>query len=349
MKFQTATSPHTAHTNSMTQVMSLVLLGLVPGTIALWWHFGWGVIVNIVIACITAVAAETIVLKLRNRPIQPAIMDLSAIVTAVLLAIALPPLLPWWNTVLGVLFAIVIAKQLFGGVGYNPFNPAMAGYVLLLISFPVSMTNWLPANELSSVSFGLGETVSAIFGGPLPGNVAWDALSGATPLDYLRTQLDQSMMVGEVLIGNMWASFGGKGWESVNFWFLIGGLFLLWRKVINWRIPVSMLASLFLFSGFFHVVDPDLYASPGFHLFSGATMLAAFFIATDPVSASTTPRGQLIFGASIGFIIFVIRAWGGYPDAVAFAVLLLNMAAPTIDYYTKPRVFGVAAKGDNNE
>lgn len=338
MRFDTASSPHSVSASSLTKVMSLVLLGLLPGVAALWWYFGWGVIINIILASSTAVVAEAAVLKLRNKPIAPALSDLSAVVTACLLAVALPPLLPWWQTVLGTLFAIVLVKQLFGGIGYNPFNPAMAGYVLLLISFPTTMTLWLSAADISTYTLNFGQTFNAIFSGQLPNNLLWDSVSGATPLDNMRTLISQNKMVEEVLSGS--AATSASSWQIVNIAFIIGGIFLMAKRVITWRIPVSLIVSLFLISGFFWAVDPDIYASPSFHLLSGGTMLAAFFIATDPVTASTTPRGQIIYGALIAVFIYVIRAWGGYPDAVAFAVLLLNMAAPTIDYYTKPRTFG---------
>jgi len=340
MEFATHSSPHRIGPQSVTRVMGMVLLALIPGTLALWWYFGWGVIVNIVIATLTAVAAEALVLRIRGRAAGPVLVDLSAVLTAWLLAIALPPLLPWWQTVLGSAFAIIVAKQLFGGIGFNPFNPAMAGYVLLLVSFPVSMTRWLPPEIVSGEGLNLLETLRVVFTGILPADTNWDTLSSATPLDEMRSELSQNRMISEIRQSPLWGDFGARGWEWVANWFLLGGLFLLWKGVITWRIPLSMLAALAVISGIFWAFDPETHPHPGFHLFSGAAIVGAFFIATDPVSSSTTPRGQLIFGALIGCLVFIIRTWGGYPDAVAFAVLLMNMAAPTIDYYTQPRVFG---------
>jgi electron transport complex protein RnfD len=162
----------------------------------------------------------------------------------------------------------------------------------------------------------------------------------ATPLDEMRTQLDQNRMIEEIRTSPLWGDFGGRGWEWVGNWFLIGGLFLLWRRVISWHIPVSMLLCLLFTAGFFWSLDPQAHPFPAFHMFAGGAILGAFFIATDPVSSCTTRKGQLIFGALVGLLIFVIRTWGGYPDAVAFSVLLMNIAAPTIDHYTQPRVFG---------
>jgi electron transport complex protein RnfD len=320
--------------------MGMVLLALLPGTLAMFWYFGWGVLINIVLAVATAVAAEAAVLRLRGRAVGPVLIDLSAVLTAWLMAIALPPLLPWWQTVLGSAFAIVIAKQLFGGIGFNPFNPAMAGYVLLLVSFPVTMTRWLPPDVLSSGMLSLVDSLHITFSGTPPLGQTWDAITSATPLDEMRTQLSQNLMISEIRESPLWGDFGGRGWEWIGNWFLIGGLFMIWRRVISWRIPASMLGALILVSGLFWAIDPNTHPFPAFHVFSGGAILGAFFIATDPVSASTTPRGQLIYGAMIGLLVFVIRTWGGYPDAVAFAVLLLNMAAPTIDYYTQPRIFG---------
>jgi electron transport complex protein RnfD len=267
-------------------------------------------------------------------------MDWSAVVTAVLFAVSVPPTIPWWMTLLGMVFAIVLVKQLYGGLGYNPFNPAMAAYVFLLVSYPVEMTQWLAPYVVADHSLSPLQSAELILLGHLPQGLDWDAISSATPLDEMRTQLDQDRMISEIRQSPLWGDFGGRGWEWVGNWFLVGGIYLLWRRIVAWQIPVAMLGSLTLLSGLFWLFDPQAYPVPGFHLFSGGAMLGAFFIATDPVTASTTPRGQLIFGAAIGVLVFVIRSWGGYPDGVAFAVLLLNIAAPTIDYYTQPRVFG---------
>jgi len=340
MRFPTISSPHTARPNSVTQTMLWVILALVPGTIAMTWYFGWGIVIHMVLASLAAVAAEALVLKLRGRPVVSAIGDLSAVLTALLFAITIPPLLPWWLTVLGITFAIIVVKQLYGGIGYNPFNPAMAGYILLLVSYPVEMTSWLPPEMLNTQPLDFTQTLGVIFTGSLPANLAWDAVTAATPLDVMRTLLDQNQMLSEIRQHPMWGNFGGRGWEWVNNWLLLGGLFLLYKRVISWHIPVAMLGSLLLIAMLFHFLDQETYPFGLFHIFSGGTMLGAFYIATDPVTACTTRRGQLIYGASIGLLVYVIRTWGGYPDAVAFAVLLLNMAAPTIDYYTQPRVFG---------
>ena len=346
MDFATSSSPHLSGPQSITRVMGLVLLALIPGTLALLWYFGWGVLINLTIAIATALLAEAAVLRLRRRAVGATLTDLSAVVTAWLLALALPPLLPWWQTVLGSAFAIVVVKQLFGGIGHNPFNPAMAGYVLLLVSFPVTMTRWLPPEVISGQALSLADSLHIIFAGMPPPGQSWDAISSATPLDQMRSELSQNHMISEIRQSPLWGDFGGRGWEWVGNWFLLGGLFLVWRRVISWRIPTSMLGALLLIAGLFWAIDPETHPFPAFHIFSGGAILGAFFVATDPVSACTTPRGQLIYGALIGMMVFVIRTWGGYPDAVAFSVLLLNMAAPTIDYYTQPRIFGKRGRDD---
>lgn len=333
-------SPHSIRPNRVDQVMLQVILALIPGTLAVIWYFGWGVAINMALASLFAISVEAAALKLRGRPALPAIRDLSALVTALLFALATPPTLPWWLTLLGIVFAIGVAKQLFGGLGYNPFNPAMAGYVFLLVSYPLAMTSWLPPQILAEHGLGFTDSVRLIFAGIPPEGLSWDAITMATPLDQMRTQLDQNRMIEEIRTSPLWGDFGGRGWEWVGNWFLLGGLFLLWRRVISWHIPVSMLLSLLLTAGFFWSLDPQTHPFPAFHMFSGGAILGAFFIATDPVSSCTTRKGQIIFGASLGVLVFVIRTWGGYPDAVAFSVLLMNIAAPTIDYYTQPRVFG---------
>jgi electron transport complex protein RnfD len=339
MQYKTFSSPHLHRGHSVPWIMRQVLLALVPGVLAYVWYFGFGVVVQLALAMGTAVAAEAAVLRLRRRPLAATLADSSALVTGALLALALPPLAPWWATVLGALFAIVIVKQLFGGIGYNPFNPAMAGYVMLLVSFPREMTQWLPPAELGDY-VGPIQALSAVFTGALPGGAGLDAISQATPLDVLRTQLGQRYMLSDITTRPVFGAVAGRGWETIAFLYLLGGVYLIWRKVITWHIPVALLGGLAGAALVFNVGYPDQFASPLFHLFSGGAMLGAFFIATDPVSAATTPKGRLVFGAGIGVLVYIIRTWGGYPDGVAFAVLLMNIAVPTIDHYTQPRVFG---------
>lgn len=338
MRFKTITSPHDQSGNRVSDVMFNVVLALLPGTLALAWFFGWGVILNIIIAVAAAWAAEALILAIRKRPILATLKDNSALVSAWLLALALPPLAPWWLTVVGITFAIVFAKQLYGGLGYNPFNPAMVGYVVLLISFPLEMTQWLSPRTVAALP-DLAATLNIKLLGQLPPG-GWDALSGATPLDLMKVELGLMKPVEEITANPLFGYVSGQGWEWVGALYLLGGLYLIFKHIITWHIPVAMLGSLFALSAVFFLVGPDSHPSPLFHLFSGGALIGAFFIATDPVSACTSNKGKLFYGAGIGLITYVIRRWGGYPDGVAFAVLLMNMAAPFIDYYTKPRVFG---------
>jgi len=338
MSLYAPSSPHFHNDNSVTKVMLKVLYALIPGILVYFYLFGYGVLINILLAIVTALSCEAIMLKLRNRPLIPFLSDGSAIITAVLLALSIPSIAPWWTIVLGTAFAIIIAKHLYGGLGYNPFNPAMVGYAMLLISFPQIMTTW-PAN-IGASFINFANSLNFSFGTIKPEQLIADAVSGATPLDYLKSQLGLGNALSEIMPNEIFGMIAGNNFEWISIAFLVGGIWLIKQKIIHWQIPVSVLGSLFAISLLFFLIDDTLYASPIFHVFSGASILCAFFIATDPVSASTTPRGKIIYGVSIGLLIFIIRTWGGYPDAVAFAVLLMNMCAPTIDYYTKPRTYG---------
>lgn len=250
--------------------------------------------------------------------------------------------------VLGTAFAIIIAKQLYGGLGQNPFNPAMIGYVVLLISFPVQMTTWLPPESLMTAPLDLNDTLMLIFSGHTADGAVIhqliqtaDGVSQATPLDSLKTGLRSGHSVVEILHQPIYqGEFAGLGWQWINAGFLLGGIILLLRGVIHWQIPVSFIVALAACSALGGYFTPHNAVPPMLELFSGATMLGAFFIATDPVTASTTPRGRLIFGGLIGALVWIIRTYGGYPDGVAFAVLLANITVPLIDHYTKPRAYG---------
>ncbi|HBC55640.1 MAG TPA: electron transport complex subunit RsxD [Gammaproteobacteria bacterium] len=344
MRLRTLSSPHLHLNHSVGEVMQKLIIALIPGACALVWFFGVGIIINCVIAIMVAMLTEAVCLLLRQRSITTSLSDGSVLVTAMLLGLALPPTSPWWMTATGTAFAVLFGKHLYGGLGSNPFNPAMLGYVLLLISFPREMTAWLPPRELASVSLTQFDMAKGIFTGDF--GFALDAITSATPLDSYRIQSSLELPETEIYQRSEFGRFGGYGWEWVNFGFLFGGLWLIHQRIIGWQIPFSLLGTLAICSLIANVVEPKLYLDVLTHLFSGATMIAAFFIATDPVTASTTVKGRLIYGASIGLLIFIIRTWGGYPDAVAFAVLLLNMAVPMIDHYTQPRVFGSSREID---
>lgn len=347
MAYWIASSPHNHVQDKTSALMRLVIYATIPGIIAQWYFFGWGNLIHIGLAVITAIIAEFTILSLREKNVAEQLFDGSAILTAVLLGISLPALAPWWVPVIGSLFAIAIVKQLYGGLGYNPFNPAMAGYVMLLISFPVQMTSWLPPLELVTIPLDFINTASLIFTNftfegysveQLRTHI--DGYTMATPLDTVKTGLTLGLTVQESMNNVVIGEHFGLGWQWLNLAFLCGGIFLIAKKAIPVVTPASFLISLFVCSLVAFLISPDTNPSTMFHWFNGACMLGAFFIITDPVSCATSVKGRIVFGALAGFLVFIIRKFGGYPDAIAFAVLLCNMAAPLIDQYTRPRTYG---------
>ncbi|GLX77209.1 electron transport complex subunit D [Thalassotalea insulae] len=347
MAYWIASSPHDHQQTKTSALMRLVIYAAIPGILTQWYFFGWGNLIHISLAIITAIIAEFTVLSLREKKVSEQLFDGSALLTAVLLGVSLPALAPWWISVLGTLFAIVIVKQLYGGLGHNPFNPAMAAYVMLLISFPVQMTSWQPPLELMALPLDFANTLSVIFTQftfdgysieQLRTHV--DGFTMATPLDTVKTNLTLGLTIAESMNNPVIGHYVGEGWQWINLAFLLGGLFLIGKKAIPAVTPFSFLFSLFICSFIAYSISPDTNASTLFHWFNGACMLGAFFIITDPVSGATSVKGRIIFGALAGFLVFIIRKFGGYPDAVAFSVLLCNMAAPLIDQYTRPRTYG---------
>lgn len=328
------TAPHLSVEAGVRGVMGRVLLALAPAIAVHAWLWGPGILIQLALATATALVAEAAMLKARGVPVAPFLGDLSAVTTAWLLALALPSIAPWWVTVTGTAFAIVVAKQLYGGLGSNLFNPAMVGYAVLIVSFPAQMTRWAPVGA----SLGLPETASLVFFGTPPGGV--DALTAATPLDWVKTQLAAQRTLEEVFAGAAAreAALTAPIWLALAY--AAGGAFLLQQRIISWHVPTAFLGTLALAAALFHGVDADRYLGPAFHLTHGAALIGAFFILTDPVSGPVTPRGKLIFAAGAALITWVIRTWGGYPDGVAFATLIMNMAVPLIDAYTRPAVYG---------
>lgn len=339
-EFNVGGAPHFSPEITVRRVMRDVLIALTPGIVAYCWYFGWGLLVQILLAVSFAAAFEALMLRLRGRTPGLYLTDLSAVVTAVLFALCLPPLAPWWIACIGMLFAIVVAKHLFGGLGHNVFNPAMAGYVVCLVSFPKEMTAWLPPVSLATEHIDLAATLTTIITGTLPGGLSWDAITQATPLDTIKTGVDHGQIVSEIRRAPIFGDFGGLGWEWIANWFAVGGIWLLWRRVISWHVPVAMIGTVVALGLVAYLANPGSSPSPLQHVFSGALVLGAFFIATDPVTGCTSTIGRLWFGAGVGVITLAIRRWGGYPDGVAFAVLIMNMAAPLIDRYTRPRFYG---------
>lgn len=352
MSFFIASSPHTHQRRTTATLMKWVVLAMLPGIFAQWYFFGWGVLLQISLAVATAYAAEALCLHARERSSLSALRDNSALVTALLLAVSIPPLAPWWIIVIGVAFAIIVVKHLYGGIGQNLFNPAMAGYVVLLISFPLQMTSWLPPVSLSGETISLSESINLLLFGytsegysveqirMVSSGELLDAVTMATPLDHIRSSLTQGQTLSESLQAPIFAGIAGLGWQWVNLAYLAGSLLLLQQRVIQWHIPAAMLGTIALASALGTLIAPDTLPGIDIHLLSGATMLGAFFIATDPVSAATSNKGRLVYGILIGLLVYVVRSFGGYPDAVAFAVLLANMCVPVIDRYTRPTTYG---------
>lgn len=331
-------SPHLPVKPRVQQVMTGVCLALLPGIIAMVWFFGWGVISNLAIAVTTAACSEALMLKLRHRELPKFLLDGSALVTGLLLGLSIPPYAPWWLIVFGVAFAMVFGKHLYGGLGYNPFNPAMLGFVVLLIAFPAEMSNWVdPAAKLDSTR------LMAYTNGQVE-ITELDGLTAATPLDQVKTELGRQYTTEEIYLHLQPGFIAAYAWDWINIAFLLGGLWMLYRGLIRWQIPVGLLLGLGSLAAVFWIIDGDRHPGLVHHFFSGATMLGAFFIATDPVSGSTTPRGRFYFGLGIGVLIYLIRSFGGYPDAVAFAVLLMNICVPLIDHYTPTRTYGTGPR-----
>ena len=334
------TSPHLLKEASVSRVMMQVCLALMPAIVAYSWLIGPAILIQISIATFAALLAEALMLRVQGKPVTIFLADGSAIVTAWLIGLTFPPLAPWWLVFTGTVFAIVVAKHLYGGLGQNPFNPAMVAFAVCIVAFPALMSQW-PSVGLK-LSF--GEQLNIILG--LTPSI--DVLSGATPLDSLKTALklgEGSINVANLLANQeIFGNFAGRGWEWVAGGYLIGGLWLWQRKLITWHVPLAFIAAMTVASGALWLYNPSQFASPLFHLFSGGAMIGAFFIATDPVSGCTTPRGKLIFGAGAGLLAYIIRVFGGYPDGVAFAVLLMNLSAPVIDLLTQPPIFGMKDK-----
>ncbi|MBT8446032.1 MAG: RnfABCDGE type electron transport complex subunit D [Gammaproteobacteria bacterium] len=327
-------SPFSHSGNTVRAVMNDVLLAGSPGVAACLLIYGWGVACQLAIVLAVALASESAALRWRGRDAAAWRDDHAIVVLALLLALTLPPYAPWWIGVLAALFAVLIGKHAYGGLGTNVFNPAMAGYVFVLVFFPAYTQQWpLVGAPLP----GPGDSIAAVFAGAAG---AVDALSGATALDHMQTNSRLMIMLSEMEATRYLGRIGTRGVEWINLAFLAGGVYLVLRRRIAWRVPAGMLLALFVTAALFNGYDPDRYAGPLFHLFSGATMIGAFFIATEPVSGVPTPRGQLCFGAGVGLLTWVVRSWGVYPDGVAIAIICMNALAPMLHALTQPRLVG---------
>lgn len=371
MSESVAGAPFQHSGNNIAQLMQTLLYALLPGILVSLWFFGYGILINIAIAIVFAVLAEAAMLRLRHRKIRAHLSDRSALVTAVLFAIAIPPGSPWWLAALGIVFAIVVAKHLYGGLGQNPFNPAMCGYAMLLLGFPLEMTGWhipsevingpltvdnlgVPSAALAQESLNpLGWTAlkqALLLAFPFAASSAIDmsetidGLALATPLIEFKMAGNSALLAARESGASLLARSSETGWELINIAYFLGGLFLLYRKIISWHIPVAIIATVLSMSALFYAPGSvAIYGTPYLHLFGSATMLGAFFIATDPASAATSRPGKLIYGIIIGLSIYSIRVWGSYLDSIAFAVLFGNFCAPILDQYCRGRIFGHGA------
>lgn len=312
-KWIVSSSPHVHSGDSIQKNMLYVVLALLPAYLVALYYFGVGALAVSVIAIASCIGFEAFIQRFVLKT-KVSISDGSAALTGLLLAMNLPSNLPWWMVIIGSMAAIGLGKMCYGGLGNNLFNPALVGRVFLLISFPAAMTVW-PVPEPFSMAY-------------------MDAQTAATPLSFMK--FDQMLPpILNTLIGNEGGSMG----EVSAIALLLGGLFLMWKKVITWHIPVSILATVAVFTGIMHLVDPIAYENPLWHLCSGGLLLGAIFMATDYVTSPMTTRGQLLYGVGIGLITVVIRLWGSYPEGVSFAILLMNAATPLIDKYILPKRF----------
>ncbi len=341
--------PYTHAKASISRTMGLVMLALLPATLFSLYQFGWPAIFLFLVTTAACLLLEAFSLRIAGKPAKVFLMDGSALLTGWLLAMTLPPWAPWWIGVVGAFLAIVIGKQVFGGIGQNLFNPAMVARVALLISFPLEMTLFTsPTPLFSAAAPGLLESLGITFGA----STQIDAVSSATTLGHLKTELGRGIPLETASSGadGLWqlslGTASGSLGETSGLLLLAGGLFLIWKRIITWHIPLAMLGTLGLLAGIFHLINPQAYVGPLTHLMSGAAIMGAFFIATDLVTSPVSIRGQLLFGAGCGLLVFAIRTWAGYPEGVAFAVMLMNACTPLIDHYLKPRIYGRDRKGE---
>jgi len=315
-------SPHIHSKDSTQKIMYRVVLAMLPALAWSVFAFGIGALRVTVIAVAACLAFEYAIQKFILN-VKPSINDGSALVTGILLAFNVPSNLPWWIIVIGSLASIGIAKMSFGGLGNNIFNPALVGRVFMLISFPVQMTSW-PVNSQSGID---GVTAAT------PLSIIKEGISNGTPISEISQHLPNAaqLFFGEV---------GGSLGEISAFLLLIGGIYMLFKKVITWQIPVSIIGTVFIFAGIFWVINPEVYINPVYHILTGGLMLGAIFMATDMVSSPMTPKGQIIYGVGIGIITILIRLFGAYPEGVSFAILIMNAVTPLINTYVKPKRFG---------
>lgn len=329
--FVVSPSPHVHSGNSTPKLMYNVVLALIPALAVTLFYFGIGALIVTLVSIVACLVFEFLIQKFLLK-VKPTISDGSALVTGLILAFNLPANLPWWIVVIGALVSIGVGKMTFGGLGNNPFNPALVGRVFLLISFPVQMTSWpLPIESRMAYT---------------------DAITGATPLAIVKEGLGKGELMSnlssqipshmELFMGSMGGSLG----EIAAFALLIGFIWMLFTKVITWHIPVSIFTTIGIFTGILWLINPEANADPIFHLLTGGVMLGAIFMATDYVTSPMHPKGMWVFGIGIGLITVIIRVWGAYPEGISFAILIMNAFVPLINRYMKPTRFGEEVKNN---
>jgi electron transport complex protein RnfD len=306
-----------------------VVLAMIPALAVTLFYFGIGAFIITSTSILACLIFEFLIQKYLLK-VKPTITDGSALVTGLLLAFNLPSNLPWWIVIIGALVSIGIGKMSFGGLGRNPFNPALVGRVFLLISFPVQMTSW-PLPIQSRLAY-----LDAVTGAT-PLSVVKEGLGKGVPMSELTSQIPSHM---ELFMGAMGGSLG----EIAAFALLIGFVWMLFTKVITWHIPVSIIGTIGIFTGILWLINPEANADPIFHLLTGGVMLGAIFMATDYVTSPMHPKGMWIFGIGIGVLTVLIRVWGAYPEGVSFAILIMNAFVPLINQYLKPKRFGEVIK-----
>jgi len=322
------TSPHILSGSSVDSIMFNVVLALLPVTAFAIFAFGLAGLLTLSMALVSCVLTEHLICLANGKPTT--IGDWSVTITGLLYGLTLPPSLPLWMVAVGGVICVALGKALFGGLGYNTFNPALVGRAVLQAAFPVAMTTWIPgfmAGRFSSVS---ASTLTLPFTKP-----AVDAVTTATPLALWKFG-HEATPIGDLAMGFISGSAG----ETSSVLIILGGVYLIARNMMNWRIPVSIVAAVFVFSGALHLVDPARYASPVFMILSGGLMLGALFMASDMVGSPMTSLGCYLYGALIGAVTVVIRTWGGLPEGVMYAILLGNAVTPHLDRLIRPRVYG---------
>ncbi|MBF0423140.1 MAG: RnfABCDGE type electron transport complex subunit D [Magnetococcales bacterium] len=344
-------SPHVHGGNSIPQIMQQVILALMPATLLSVLIFGWPALLVLVITTVTAMLTEYLMVKIRRRP-SP-LGDMSAALTGILLALTLPPQSPWWICVVGGVFAILLGKHVYGGLGFNMFNPALISRVFLLVSFPVELTSWpQPTGLFGKHALSFSDSLSLITTGHLSSGKMMDAISAATPLGQYHVALSMGKSVHDALGGDYAFSYlsaiagfiAGSLGETSAIALALGGIYLIRKNIISWHIPAAMFAGTLIPATLFWILDATKYPDPLFHLITGGLVMGAFFMATDLVTSPVTPLGQIIFGAGCGLLTYIIRTWGGYPEGVSFAIVIMNATVPLLDQYTHPVVYGKAKK-----